>query len=40
MKPNGKKIPKKKSKKLFTNTAQSVHPKNTSIKPMRGGIRL
>lgn len=26
--------------KLFTRTAKSVHPKNSSPPPMRGGIRL
>nr|QJB20404.1 MAG: hypothetical protein [Microvirus sp.] len=39
------KLPKKQSKKLFTRTAKSVHPKNTkgpsrTSGPMRGGIRL
>ena len=30
------------SKKLFTNTAKNVHPKNAlpTSNPMRGGIRL
>lgn len=28
------------SKKLFTKTAKSVHGKNASPPPMRGGIRL
>ena len=34
-------VPKNKSKKLFTKTAQRVHPKNRyGLAPMRGGIRL
>ena len=32
------KIPHKQSTKLFTRTAQRVHPKNTMM-PLRGGIR-
>lgn len=28
------------SRKLFTRTAQRVHPKNNSTLSMRGGIRL
>lgn len=32
------KIPQKASQKLFTKTAQRVHPRNTVL-PMRGGIR-
>jgi hypothetical protein len=32
------KLPQKTSQKLFTRTAQKVHPKNTMM-PMRGGIR-
>lgn len=32
------KIPQKASQKLFTRTAQKVHPKNTMM-PLRGGIR-
>ena len=28
------------SKRLFTKTAQRVHPKNAPAMPMRGGIRL
>lgn len=28
------------SKRLFTRTAQDVHPKNNGGSPMRGGIRL
>jgi len=37
-----KKIPSKKSKKLFTKTAQGSHKKNSSgtSSAMRGGIRL
>lgn len=36
------KVPKKQSKKLFSRTARSVHPKNAlpNRNPMRGGIRL
>lgn len=35
------KMPRKKSRKLFTKTAQKVNKKNTySGMPMRGGIRL
>lgn len=36
------KVPSGKSKRLFTNTAKSVHPLNgmSSVNPMRGGIRL
>jgi hypothetical protein len=37
------KMKSKSSKKLFTRTAQKVHPKNgfnRSGAPMRGGIRL
>jgi len=34
-----KKLPRKKSKKLFTKTAKAVHPKNMASGPMRGGIR-
>lgn len=36
------KMSKPRSKRLFTNTAKFVHPKNTinSTVPMRGGIRL
>lgn len=37
---NRKKIPAKKSKKLFSKTAKKVHPKNGGPRPMRGGIRL
>lgn len=39
MKGNRKKLPPKKSKKLFTKTAKKVHPKN-DYRPQRGGIRL
>lgn len=28
------------SRKLFTRTARTHHPKNTSPPPMRGGIRM
>ncbi|UDN67652.1 hypothetical protein [robinz microvirus RP_82] len=28
------------SRRLFTRTAKSVHPKNAPAAPMRGGIRL
>jgi len=28
------------SKRLFTKTARTHHPKNSSPPPMRGGIRL
>ena len=36
------KISSGKSKRVFTNTAKFVHPKNAmpTINPMRGGIRL
>lgn len=35
------KITKGRSKKLFSRTAQSIHPKNiNNSNPMRGGIRL
>lgn len=34
------KIGKKQSKRLFTNTALNIHPKNVRQHPMRGGIRL
>lgn len=30
----------RKDKKRFSRTAGSVHPKNFSAKPMRGGTRL
>lgn len=36
-----KKLPYKKSKKLFSKTANRTHKKNTlNTIPMRGGIRL
>ena len=37
-----RKMPRGKSKKLFTKTAKYVNPKNAlnSTVPMRGGIRL
>lgn len=35
-----KRIPPKKSKKLFTKTASRTKAKNVSPRPMRGGIRL
>nr|QJB19601.1 MAG: hypothetical protein [Microvirus sp.] len=34
------KMSRKKSKRLFTKTAQYVHPRNVHSQPMRGGIRL
>jgi hypothetical protein len=34
------KMNKKKSKKLFSKTADRTHPKNVQPPPMRGGIRL
>lgn len=37
---NRKRIPKKKSKKLFSKTAKATHKKNISPGVMRGGIRL
>lgn len=33
------KMPARSSQKLFSRTAQKVHPKNVTM-PMRGGIRL
>lgn len=33
-------LSRSKSKKLFANTAKKVHPKNTSGRHVRGGIRL
>lgn len=30
----------RRDKRRFSGTAQSVHPKNFSTRPMRGGIRL
>lgn len=35
-----KKLSRKKSRKLFSRTAQKTHKKNGLRKPMRGGIRL
>lgn len=35
-----RKMPRGRSKKLFTRTAKRVHPKNGRGNPMRGGIRL
>ena len=35
-----KKVPNKKSQKLFTKGALNVNKKNVSPRPMRGGIRL
>lgn len=35
-----KKLPLNKSKKLYKETANKTHIKNTAPKPMRGGIRL
>lgn len=35
-----KKIPPKKSKRIFSKTAKKVHKKNGSQTVMRGGIRL
>jgi len=37
---NRKRIPAKKSKRLFTKTAKKVHKKNAGQTVMRGGIRL
>lgn len=34
------KISSKKSKSLFSHTANKTHVKNVSPRPMRGGIRL
>lgn len=31
---------RRKSKRLFTNTALNVHPKNLKAAPMRGGFRI
>lgn len=38
--PKRHKIPGKKSRKLFSTTAQYVHPLNIHASPMRGGFRL
>lgn len=35
-----KKLGRKASRKLFSRTAQYVHPKNVHNSPMRGGFRL
>lgn len=35
-----KKLSRKGSKRLFTATAQRVHPRNAMGRPMRGGIRI
>lgn len=37
--PMRKKLSPKKSKKLFTQTAKKVHPKN-DYRPFRGGIQM
>lgn len=34
------KMSKRHSKKLFSRTAQYIHPKNIHRQPMRGGFRL
>jgi len=34
------KVSRKKSRRLFSRTAQYVHPKNVHAVPMRGGYRL
>jgi hypothetical protein len=34
------KMTRKSSRKLFSRTAQYVHPKNVHSSPMRGGFRL
>lgn len=34
------KMSRKKSRRLFSKTAQYVHPKNVHNVPMRGGFRL
>jgi hypothetical protein len=31
---------RRKSKKLFSRTAQYIHPKNVHRSPMRGGFRI
>lgn len=36
----GKKISRGKSKKMFSGTAQWIHPMNAHSQPMRGGFRL
>ena len=35
-----RKISKRRSKRMFTRTAQKVHRKNIVPRPMRGGYRL
>lgn len=40
MRGKRKPLSKKGSKKLFTATAEKVHPKNAPDTVMRGGIRL
>lgn len=35
-----RKLPKKASKRIFSATAQNVHPKNIEATVKRGGIRL
>lgn len=40
MKMKRKRLPRKKSKKLFSKTAVKVHRRNIPANPMRGGIRL
>lgn len=37
---NRQPMPKKASQKLFTKTASSTHPRNTTTYVMRGGTRL
>lgn len=34
------KMPRKRSRRLFSRTASRVHKKNINTRPMRGGIRL
>ena len=34
------KMGRRRSKRLFTNTALNVHPKNLKAVPMRGGFRI
>ena len=35
-----RKIPRGKSKRMFTRTAKKVHRRNGQGRPMRGGIRM
>jgi hypothetical protein len=35
-----KRLPREKSKKMFSRSASRTHYKNLSDRPMRGGIRL